>query len=167
MVLYSNKYKKKTRQCYKLRVKSWDCLGSNSQGRSRQQIYYKQIIWCARLPRWLGGKKSTCQRMRCEFNPWVRRIPWCRKWQPTPEFLSGNSMDIGAWWATVYGVTKSWTRLSNWARVQDLSGVGGNLTLDSLSNIILASWVHCTVRRWAGHARWHPDYHANADTACQ
>ena len=24
-----------------------------------------------------------------------------------------NSMDRGAWWATVYGVTKSWTQLSN------------------------------------------------------
>ena len=25
-----------------------------------------------------------------------------------------NSMDRGAWWATVHGVTKSWARLSNW-----------------------------------------------------
>ena len=24
-----------------------------------------------------------------------------------------NSMNKGAWWATVYGVTKSWTRLSD------------------------------------------------------
>jgi len=24
----------------------------------------------------------------------------------------GNPMDRGAWWATNYGVTKSWTRLS-------------------------------------------------------
>ena len=26
----------------------------------------------------------------------------------------GNSMDWGAWWATVHGVEKSWTWLSNW-----------------------------------------------------
>ena len=26
-----------------------------------------------------------------------------------------NSMDRGAWWATVHGVAKSWTGLSNWA----------------------------------------------------
>jgi len=26
-----------------------------------------------------------------EFNPWVRKIPWRRKWQPTPVFLSGES----------------------------------------------------------------------------
>ena len=25
------------------------------------------------------------------FNPWVRRIPWSRKWQPTPIFLPGKS----------------------------------------------------------------------------
>jgi len=23
------------------------------------------------------------------FNPWVGKIPWRRKWQPTPVFLSG------------------------------------------------------------------------------
>ena len=25
------------------------------------------------------------------FNPWVRKIPWGRKWQPTPVFLPGKS----------------------------------------------------------------------------
>ena len=24
------------------------------------------------------------------FNPWVRKIPWRRKWQPTPVFLPGK-----------------------------------------------------------------------------
>ena len=28
---------------------------------------------------------------RCEFNPWVRKIPWRRKWQPIPVFLPGES----------------------------------------------------------------------------
>jgi len=37
----------------------------------------------------------------------VRKIPWRRKWQPTPVFLLGNPMDRGAWWATVHGVAKS------------------------------------------------------------
>ena len=26
-----------------------------------------------------------------KFNPWVRKIPWRRKWQPTPVFLLGKS----------------------------------------------------------------------------
>ena len=44
--------------------------------------------------------------------PGSGRSPWRRKWQPTPVFLR-NPMDRGSWWATVYGVAKSWTRLSD------------------------------------------------------
>ena len=39
-------------------------------------------------------KASTCiclQRERAGFGPWVRNIPWRRKWQPTPVFLSRES----------------------------------------------------------------------------
>ena len=36
---------------------------------------------------------------------------WRRKWQPTPVFLPGESRDGGAWWAVMYGVAQSWTRL--------------------------------------------------------
>ena len=42
------------------------------------------------LPWWLSGKGSTCQCRRHKFNPWVRKIPWRRKWQPTPVFLPGE-----------------------------------------------------------------------------
>ena len=28
---------------------------------------------------------------RCKCNPWVRKIPWRRAWQPTPVFLPGES----------------------------------------------------------------------------
>ena len=46
------------------------------------------------------------EMQRCGLDPWVRKIPWRRKWSPTPVFLPGESMDRGAWWATVHGVTK-------------------------------------------------------------
>ena len=36
---------------------------------------------------------------------------WRRKWQATPLFLPGESQGGGAWWAAVYGVTQSRTRL--------------------------------------------------------
>ena len=26
----------------------------------------------------------------CRFDPWVRKIPWRRAWQPTPVFLAGE-----------------------------------------------------------------------------
>ena len=31
--------------------------------------------------------------MRCEFDPWVRKIPWSRKRLPTAVFLPGKSHD--------------------------------------------------------------------------
>ena len=46
------------------------------------------------LPRWLSGKESACQcrrHKRHRFDPWVRKIPWRRKRQPTPVFLPGES----------------------------------------------------------------------------
>ena len=36
------------------------------------------------LPRWLSEKGFICQCRRCELSPWVGKIPWRRKWQPTP-----------------------------------------------------------------------------------
>ena len=41
---------------------------------------------------------------------------WRRKWQPTPVFLPGESQGQGAWWAAVYRVTQSWTRLKPLSR---------------------------------------------------
>ena len=38
---------------------------------------------------------------------------WRRKWQLTPVFLPGESQGRGAWWAAVYGVAQSRTRLSD------------------------------------------------------
>jgi len=37
------------------------------------------------------GKESDCQCRRHEFDPWVIKIPWRRKWQPTLVFLPGES----------------------------------------------------------------------------
>ena len=54
-------------------------------------IYY---IYNIDFPKWLSGKESTClcrRCRRCGFNPWVRKISWRRKWQPTPVFLPGKS----------------------------------------------------------------------------
>ena len=39
----------------------------------------------------VGGKEPACQCRRHGFKPWIRKIPWRRKWQPTPLFLPGKS----------------------------------------------------------------------------
>ena len=36
-----------------------------------------------------GGSHGKCRRPG--FDPWVRKIPWRRAWQPTPVFLPGES----------------------------------------------------------------------------
>ena len=41
-----------------------------------------------------SSKEPTChsrKHKRLRFNPWVGKIPWRRKWQPTPVFLTGES----------------------------------------------------------------------------
>ena len=43
------------------------------------------------LPKWRSGEESAYQGRRCGFDPWVRKIPWRRNWQPTPIFLPGKS----------------------------------------------------------------------------
>ena len=45
-------------------------------------------VW---LPWWPSSKESACQFRRREFNPWVKKIPWRREWQPTPVSLPGKS----------------------------------------------------------------------------
>ena len=61
------------------------------------------------LLRWCTGKESACQcRCRkCRFDPWVRKISWRRNGNPLQYFCLENSMDRGAWWVTIPGVTQS------------------------------------------------------------
>ena len=45
------------------------------------------------FPGGAAGNEPTCQGRRCKrhgFDPWVGKIPWKRKWQPTPVFLPGT-----------------------------------------------------------------------------
>ena len=45
---------------------------------------------CQGIPRWCSGKESACRwrrHKRHRFHPWVGKIPWSRKWEPTPVFL--------------------------------------------------------------------------------
>ena len=34
--------------------------------------------------------KNLPAMQETQFNPWIRKIPWRRKWQPTPVFLPGK-----------------------------------------------------------------------------
>ena len=61
-----------------------------------------------------SGKEPACRckrHKRCWFHPWVRKIPWRRKWQPTPVFLPGKILwtEEPGGLHTVHGVAKSQT----------------------------------------------------------
>ena len=72
---------------------------ANSQIRNLQimRMTVSQVLWLyyfiSGLPMWHSGKESIWQCRRCKrhgFDPWVRKIPWSRKWQPAPVFWPGK-----------------------------------------------------------------------------
>ena len=59
------------------------------------------------------GKESACNVGDLGSIPGSGRFPGEGNGNPLQYSCLENSMDRGAWWATVHGVAKSWTRLSN------------------------------------------------------
>ena len=61
------------------------------------------------------SKESACQRRKCRRRglvPGSGRSPGIQNGNPLQYSCRENSVDRGAWWATIYGATKSWTQLS-------------------------------------------------------
>ena len=68
------------------------------------------------FPGGISGKEPVCQCKRHKrhgFDPWVGKIPWSRKRQPTPAFLPAKFYGQRSLAATVYEVTKSQMWLSD------------------------------------------------------
>ena len=67
---------------------------------------------------------------------------WRRQWQPTPVFLPGESQGRGAWWAAIYGVAQSRTRLK-WLSSSSSKFRLGVKNSFSVSRVMRTSfWVH-------------------------
>ena len=76
----------------------------------KEHLYFHWLL-SEGLPWWFNGKESACWCRRHEFDTWSRKIPWGRKWQPTPVFLPGKipwTEEPGRVQST--GLQKSWTR---------------------------------------------------------
>ena len=58
------------------------------------------------LPWWLRGKESVSQCRRCGFDPLGREDPLEKEMATHSSTCLENSMDRGAWRATVHGVAK-------------------------------------------------------------
>ena len=57
-------------------------------------VYQRFLLHLWGFPGDASGKELTCQckrQKRHGFDPWVRKIPWRRTWQPTPVFLPRES----------------------------------------------------------------------------
>ena len=76
---------------------------------------------------WLPEMTGLTKQFLCYSQFGEYYIPWRRKWHPLQysrkfhghfQKILENSMDRGAWQATVHRVSKSWTRLSNQTRAR-------------------------------------------------
>ena len=64
-------------------------MGEWVGGRFKKQGVYIYIFPGASVDK---EPAYQCRRgKRPRFDPWVRKIPWRRAWQPTPVFLPGDS----------------------------------------------------------------------------
>ena len=104
--------------------KFWNVVGVGGDGRGRMaKLSLTWLSWEAALslpyhlgnhqayrglPLCLSGKEPTCQCRRCGFDPWVGKIPWRRKWQPTPVLLLEEPGGLQSMESK-----KSWTQLSD------------------------------------------------------
>ena len=52
------------------------------------------------------GKESACNVGDLGSNPWVGKIPWRRKWQPTPVFFPGEL----PWTEKPDGLQSTWSQ---------------------------------------------------------
>ena len=59
------------------------------------------------------GKESACSAGDPDSTSGLGRLPGEGDGNPLQYSCQENSMDRGAWWATVHGVAKSQTQLSN------------------------------------------------------
>ena len=66
--------------------KSWQTFSVKDQ-EAKSRILYR----CLGLPQWLKNLPAMQETQRLGFNPWVRKMPWRRAWQPTRVFLPGES----------------------------------------------------------------------------
>ena len=86
------------------------------------------------------GKEPTCQHKRHRrlgFNPWVGKIPWRRKWQPTPAFLPGESHGQRSPWGRRESDTTEHTHRTEMSGCQGLGegGAGTGLSFEGREKV--------------------------------
>ena len=68
-------------------------VGHNLATKQLQTMPFAAIQMDLKIITGFPGDAPICQHRRHRrpgFNPWIRKIPWRRTWQPTPVFLLGE-----------------------------------------------------------------------------
>ena len=95
---------------------SWELSPLESGHVAHSQIWKQQIpvLYPSIFPGGTVGKEPTCQCLRCKrlgSIPGLGRSPGGGHGNLLQYSCLKKPMDIGAWWATVHKVARSWTRL--------------------------------------------------------
>ena len=107
------------------------------------------------FPGGASGKEPTCQcrrHRRQGFDPWVRKIPWRRAWQPTPAFLPGES----------HGQRS----LASYSH-KELGLHRTSLITCSLLQEVVLGLVHDHGSSWNTHTQWEKENPRQTLAACQ
>ena len=101
------------RTCFIDRSKWREVVGSFSE--TAMAAHSSTLAW--KIPRMEEPGRLQSMGSQRVWHDWATSLSlftfmhWRKKRQPTPVFLPGESQGRGAWWAAVYGVTQSRTRL--------------------------------------------------------
>ena len=98
----------------------------------RRHTRWLRVMWKdAQHPCWLKWLKICLQFGRPRFDPWVRKFPWRREWQPTTAFFPGES----------HG-QRSLMGYCLWSHTE----------LDTTEQLTL--WLHCLLEKCKSKPKW-------------
>ena len=120
-------------------------------------MVWQSIVWG--FPSYSAVKNPPAV-WEMQFDPWVRKIPWRRAWQPTPVSLSGKSngprslVGYSQTWLSMsmhllceytYSLFFCWTvRLSHWRFLNILVHIGTHFCRSEMAE----SWNRYMFRFW-------------------
>ena len=98
-------------------VESFQCCICNSTELIAQMILVRNLRITCQYPLWPSQVTLVVKNLpanagdlkRCRFNPWVRKIPWKRAWQPTPYSCPENPHEQMPGYS--HRVVKSWMQM--------------------------------------------------------
>ena len=81
--------------------------------KQKEAIFFRDANNPKGFPGGSDGKEPAYNAEDLGSFPGLERSPGEQNGKPLQYSCLENSMDRGAWWATIHGVAKSWTRLSH------------------------------------------------------